>query len=68
MSTMSKTLHLFPRGGYNLKPERFEFWSGGKGRMHDRIQFRKPDQDEEIPDGGSTKHGEEGWLYELLSP
>ena len=27
-------------GGYELKPEMFEFWQGGKHRMHDRIRYR----------------------------
>lgn len=28
-------------GGYILKPETIEFWQGRKGRMHDRIRYRK---------------------------
>ncbi len=28
-------------GGYILKPEAIEFWQGRKGRMHDRIRYRK---------------------------
>ena len=27
-------------GGYTLTPELFEFWQGGKYRMHDRIRYR----------------------------
>ena len=27
-------------GGYELKPEMFEFWQGGKYRMHDRIRYQ----------------------------
>ena len=27
-------------GGYELKPEMFEFWQGGKHRMHDRIRYQ----------------------------
>lgn len=26
-------------GGYQVKPKRFEFWQGEKGRMHDRFQY-----------------------------
>lgn len=28
-------------GGYSLIPSYFEFWQGGKDRLHDRIFFRK---------------------------
>ena len=28
-------------GGYLLMPNRFEFWQGRKGRMHDRIEYQK---------------------------
>lgn len=28
-------------GGYILEPETIEFWQGRKGRMHDRIRYRK---------------------------
>lgn len=30
-------------GGYELKAEMFEFWQGGKHRMHDRIRYRVED-------------------------
>jgi pyridoxamine 5'-phosphate oxidase len=28
-------------GGYVLFPERFEFWQGRQGRMHDRLEYRE---------------------------
>ena len=28
-------------GGYRVKPTRFEFWQGGKGRVHDRFLYEK---------------------------
>ena len=30
-------------GGYLVKPQHFEFWQGGKGRLHDRIIYFKKD-------------------------
>lgn len=31
-------------GGYVLEPEAIEFWQGRKGRMHDRIRYKKIDR------------------------
>jgi pyridoxamine 5'-phosphate oxidase len=31
-------------GGYRIKPAQFEFWQGGKDRIHDRMSYR-PDAD-----------------------
>jgi len=28
-------------GGYRVKPRRFEFWQGGKDRLHDRFTYEK---------------------------
>lgn len=28
-------------GGYVLKPDSFEFWQGGKNRLHDRLRYKK---------------------------
>ena len=61
-----QSLCFFPRGGYHLKPDLFEFWCGGKGRMHDRVVFRLPETGEEISE--HTKTGDNGWLFEFLSP
>eukprot|EP00794_Sanderia_malayensis_P002957 gene2957-3407_t len=55
-------------GGYILKPELFEFWAGGKGRMHDRIVFRRPSHGDDLLNDTLTKQGADGWLYEFLSP
>ena len=40
-------------GGYVVRPERVEFWQGRRGRMHDRLRYRR--------DG-------EGWVVERLAP
>ncbi|CAG9865311.1 unnamed protein product [Phyllotreta striolata] len=53
-------------GGYIVKPSYFEFWQGQSDRIHDRIVFRKPGPGE--PDGVLTHEGEDGWIYERLSP
>jgi len=50
-----------------VSPVTVEFWCGGKGRLHDRIRFRRP-QENEATQGDVTKEGENGWLYERLSP
>lgn len=40
-------------GGYVLKPTRFEFWQGGAGRLHDRVEYL---------------HNNESWSIQRLSP
>lgn len=49
-----------------LKPHAIEFWQGQTDRIHDRIRFRRPKEGE--PDGVLTKQGDDGWIYERLSP
>lgn len=33
-------------GGYLIKPELFEFWQGGRNRLHDRFIYQRRRQDE----------------------
>ncbi len=33
-------------GGIRIKPTKFEFWQGRTGRLHDRIVFEKPNENE----------------------
>lgn len=40
-------------GGYRVRPELVEFWQGRKGRMHDRLVYRR---------------GEGGWSVVRLAP
>ncbi len=40
-------------GGYRLRPETFEFWQGGRARLHDRFFYQR--------DGA-------GWKIDRLSP
>lgn len=54
-------------GGYRFVPDQFEFWVGGSGRLHDRVRFRFPDPKESL-DEQLTKAGDNGWVYERLSP
>ena len=57
---------LFCRGGYLLRPERFEFWQGQTNRLHDRFLFRKPETEEQI-NRELTHEGDDGWVFERLS-
>jgi len=43
-------------GGYRVVPDRVEFWQGGPDRLHDRLRFRRDDEE-----GG-------GWIVERLAP
>ncbi|XP_077289027.1 pyridoxine/pyridoxamine 5'-phosphate oxidase-like [Arctopsyche grandis] len=54
-------------GGYILKPHTVEFWQGQRDRLHDRIRFRLPAEGE-VADGVLLHQGENGWVYERLSP
>ncbi|NXC49211.1 PNPO oxidase, partial [Penelope pileata] len=54
-------------GGYILQPEVMEFWQGQTNRLHDRIVFRRP-RDGAEPPGPMTHPGEDGWVFERLSP
>lgn len=55
------------RGGYKVIPYSFEFWCGRTNRLHDRLRFRLP-APQEIPDNTFSFAGENGWIYEYLSP
>lgn len=52
-------------GGYVISPRSVEFWQGQTNRLHDRIRFRK--SDEEVDDK-LIHQGENGWVYERLAP
>ncbi|CAH0715675.1 unnamed protein product, partial [Brenthis ino] len=54
-------------GGYIIKPRVVEFWQGQRDRLHDRIKFRRP-KEGEVPDGKILHEGEDGWVFERLSP
>lgn len=54
-------------GGYRVVPTAIEFWQGQTDRVHDRIKFRRPVEDEK-PDNVKTFIGENGWVYERLQP
>jgi pyridoxamine 5'-phosphate oxidase len=41
-------------GGYRVVPEEIEFWQGRSNRLHDRIRYRRTE--------------ENGWLMERLAP
>ena len=44
-------------GGFELAPRAVEFWQGRSARMHDRLRYRRPDDDSAAP-----------WIVERLSP
>ena len=47
----------------------FEFYQGQSNRLSDRIQFRRLSPDQNIPiDPSVTHQGDDGWVYERLSP
>lgn len=54
-------------GGYLVVPYSIEFWQGQSDRLHDRIRFRRPKENEKI-DNILLHAGENGWVYERLSP
>ncbi|KOC65534.1 Pyridoxine-5'-phosphate oxidase [Habropoda laboriosa] len=54
-------------GGYSLSPHSIEFWQGQSDRLHDRIRFRRRKLDEKI-DNVLVHQGDEGWVFERLSP
>ncbi|XP_003703175.2 pyridoxine/pyridoxamine 5'-phosphate oxidase isoform X1 [Megachile rotundata] len=54
-------------GGYIVVPHSVEFWQGQSDRLHDRIRFRRPKPKEKI-DNVLVHQGDNGWVYERLSP
>ncbi|XP_023934789.2 pyridoxine/pyridoxamine 5'-phosphate oxidase [Bicyclus anynana] len=54
-------------GGYIIRPRSVEFWQGQRDRLHDRIKFRKL-KEGEAPDNKLLHEGEDGWVFERLSP
>lgn len=44
-------------GGYRIEPSSVEFWQGRKGRMHDRLRYRRAEPDANAP-----------WTVERLAP
>ncbi|PSN31522.1 Pyridoxine-5'-phosphate oxidase [Blattella germanica] len=54
-------------GGFKVVPEMIEFWQGQTTRIHDRIRFRRQ-KPGEIPDGVLLHQGDDGWVFERLSP
>lgn len=52
-------------GGYLIEPRMVEFWQGQTNRLHDRIRFRRS---EEECDEKLVHRGEDGWVYERLAP
>jgi pyridoxamine 5'-phosphate oxidase len=44
-------------GGFRVTPEVVEFWQGRKGRMHDRLRYRRREDDPHAP-----------WAVDRLAP
>ncbi len=57
-------------GGIRVAPQEVEFWQGRKGRMHDRLVYRRsgrgPDRIDQGLDGSGVD--EPGWTVERLAP
>lgn len=64
---ISSFFFFFTRGGYKVIPKSYEFWCGRTNRLHDRLKFRLP-VSQEVPDNKLSYAGENGWIYEYLSP
>ncbi|XP_049777356.1 pyridoxine/pyridoxamine 5'-phosphate oxidase-like [Schistocerca cancellata] len=54
-------------GGFIVKPTTFEFWQGQSDRVHDRIRFRRLEENE-TSDEIRIHKGKDGWVYERLAP
>lgn len=54
-------------GGFRLCPKVFEFWQGQSTRIHDRLVFRRLQNDEKLDEKLSLL-GDNGWVIERLSP
>lgn len=55
-------------GGYLLIPSEYEFWQGNDIRLHDRLRFRKPNENEKVDFDNGVVQGENGWIIERLAP
>lgn len=60
-------------GGIRVIPNRFEFWQGQSSRLHDRILFKRKQEQEKNSEGdvfSSTTSSEEAscWIMERLQP
>jgi pyridoxamine 5'-phosphate oxidase len=53
-------------GGFLITPRVVEFWQGQTNRLHDRIRFRK--SDEEVDEKLIHRADREGWVMERLAP
>jgi len=54
-------------GGFLVKPSVIEFWQGQTNRVHDRLRFRRPANNEVI-NPKLTHQGLAGWVFERLAP
>lgn len=54
-------------GGFRICPKVFEFWQGQSTRIHDRLVFRRLENEEKV-DEKVTLMGDAGWVIERLSP
>jgi len=54
-------------GGFLLAPEEIEFWQGNDIRLHDRLRFRRPRENEDL-ENTKAVIGENDWVIERLAP
>jgi len=67
VSVQHTVCSLLFRVGYLVRPTSVQFYQGQSDHLNDRVIFRRP-QPGEVIDPLVTKHGDDGWVYELLCP
>lgn len=54
--------------GFKLIPKSFEFWQGQNSRIHDRLLFKKKDDNDNQIDDIFKQEAKNGWFFYRLQP